>query len=145
MEPQILRRFLVLWASRIVLKTAITSNESLKNKFREAERTSIKLIETESHRSFNECCLIYIYMCVCVCVCQIPLNLLSLVSFLVAVARAYYCVKLVHALDEEKGGLVHLLRACRGWCQVLCLHLRLPWYRACMRALQACMLLCWKV
>ena len=58
MEPQILRRFLVLWASRIVLKTAITSNESLKNKFREAERTSIKLIETESHRSFNECCLI---------------------------------------------------------------------------------------
>ena len=61
MEPQILRRFLVLWASRIVLKTAITSNESLKNKFREAERTSIKLIETESHRSFNECCLIYIY------------------------------------------------------------------------------------
>ena len=62
MEPQILRRFLVLWASRIVLKTAITSNESLKNKFREAERTSIKLIETESHRSFNECCLIYIYI-----------------------------------------------------------------------------------
>ena len=58
MEPQILRRFLVLWASRIVLKTAITSNESLKNKFREAERTSIKLIETESHRSFNKCCLI---------------------------------------------------------------------------------------
>ena len=58
MEPQILRKFLVLWASRIVFETAITSNESLKNKFREAERTSIKLIETESHRSFNECCLI---------------------------------------------------------------------------------------
>ena len=40
------------------MKTEITSNELLKNKFREAERTSIKLIETESHRSFNECCLI---------------------------------------------------------------------------------------
>ena len=62
MEPQILRRFLVLWASRIVLKTAIISNESLKNKFREEERTSIKLIETESHRSFNEYCLLYVYI-----------------------------------------------------------------------------------
>ena len=29
-EPQILGRFLFLWASRIVLKTAIISNELLK-------------------------------------------------------------------------------------------------------------------
>ena len=58
MEPQTLRRFLVLWASRIVLKTAIISNESLKNKFQEAERSSINLIETESNRSFNVFCLV---------------------------------------------------------------------------------------
>ena len=69
MEPQILRRFLVLWASRIVLKTAITSNELLKNKFREAERTSIKLIETNSiDHSMNAALYIHIYIYICICI-----------------------------------------------------------------------------
>ena len=62
MKLQTLRRFLVLWASRIVLKTAITSNGSLKNKFRETKRTFMELIETESHASIIQWMLPYIYI-----------------------------------------------------------------------------------
>ena len=62
MEPHTLRRFLVLWASRIVIKTVITSNESQKNKFRESERTSIKLIETANPMLSYIYIYIYIYI-----------------------------------------------------------------------------------
>ena len=71
------RSFATQWMSKVITKV-ISGN--VRKLFRDIEKKSIKLIETKSHRAFNECCLnnnllpnytninIYIYVCVCVCV-----------------------------------------------------------------------------
>ena len=43
-----------LWLSKVILRTLTPETKS---KFREVERTSIKLIEVSSHQLFNRCCL----------------------------------------------------------------------------------------
>ena len=50
---------LSLWYSKIVFKIA---NPEVKTKLRAIENVAIKLLQTRSHRQFNECCIIYIYI-----------------------------------------------------------------------------------
>ena len=46
---------LSLWYSKIVFKIA---NPEVKTKLRAIENVAIKLLQTRSHRQFNECCII---------------------------------------------------------------------------------------
>ena len=52
MEPRYLISF---WLSKIILRSL---DNDKKAKFRELEKTSIKLTETRSHQLFNKCCMI---------------------------------------------------------------------------------------
>lgn len=44
-----------VWLSRIIFKT---SNGEIKVLYRKLEKTALKIVKNESHRKFNECCLI---------------------------------------------------------------------------------------
>ena len=48
------KSFATLWMSKVITKLIIGNVRKL---FRDIEKKSIKLIETKSHRAFNECCL----------------------------------------------------------------------------------------
>ena len=48
------KSFATLWMSKVITKLI---NGNVRKLFREVEKKSIKLIETKSHRAFNECCL----------------------------------------------------------------------------------------
>jgi hypothetical protein len=52
--------FTTFWLSKVILKI---SNGEEKTNFRELEKLSLRLIDLESHRLFNENCIyIYIYI-----------------------------------------------------------------------------------
>ena len=67
------KSFATLWMSKVITKLI---NGNVRKLFRNIEKKSIKLIETKSHRAFNECCLnnnflpnytnVYIYIYICV-------------------------------------------------------------------------------
>ena len=66
------KSFATLWMSKAITKLI---HGNVRKLFRDIEKKSIKLIETKSHRAFNECCLnnnllpnytnIYIYIYIC--------------------------------------------------------------------------------
>ena len=66
------RKCIIKWWFFIVLKT---SEFLTKRKFRDTEKLSLKIVSLESHRKFNESCLIcvyiymYIYIYIYICIC----------------------------------------------------------------------------